>query len=64
MHQELVVVVEKNKGVNQVAVDEVGTAAEGVMDRRPECVAVDIHDTRDVQNRNAGVVDAFEWIVE
>jgi hypothetical protein len=58
------VVVEKNEGVGQVAVDEVSTAAEGVMDRRPKRVAVDIHDTRDVQNRDAGVVDPFEWVVE
>jgi hypothetical protein len=63
MHQELVVVVEKNKGVNQVAVDEVGTAAEGVMDRGSECVLC-IHGTRDARHRDAGVVDPFERVVK
>jgi hypothetical protein len=58
------VVVEKNEGVGQVAVYEVSTAAEGVMDRRPKCVATDIHETRNVQHRDTGVVDPFERVVE
>lgn len=57
------VVVERNEGVSQVAVDEVRAAAEGVMDRGPERVR-GIHDTRDAPHRDAGVVDPFERVVE
>jgi hypothetical protein len=60
---KLVVVVEKNEGVNQAAVDEVSTAVEGVMDRGPERVLC-IHDARDVPHCDAGVVDPFERVVE
>ena len=59
----LVVVVEKNQCVGQVAVDEVSAAAEGVMHHGPERVRC-IHDTRNVPHRNAGVVDPFERVVE
>jgi len=58
------VVAEKNEGVGQVAVYEVRTAAEGVMDRRPKRVAADIHETRNVQHRDTGVVDPFVWVFE
>jgi hypothetical protein len=61
--ERLVVVVEKNQCVNQVAVDEVSTAAEGVMQHGPERVRC-INDTRDVPHRNAGVVNPFERLVE
>jgi hypothetical protein len=56
-------VVEKNECVNQGAVDEVSTAAEGVMDHGPERV-LRIHDARDVPHRDAGVVDPCESVVE
>jgi hypothetical protein len=62
-HGPSVVVVEKNEGVSQVAIDEVGTAAEGVMDHGPERV-LRIHDARDVPHRDPGVVDPFKRVVE
>ena len=57
------VVVEKNEGVSQVAVDEVSTAAEAVVDDGPERVLC-VCDTRDVPHRDTGMIDALKSYVE